>query len=105
MKNLGKSGLLLLVILLSSCGFSEKDPVPVIPENTTGEYYIVFLFELEGVKVYRFQDSGHPRYLAIGPSVQNIQTVQSQTRVIGKLIQTESWNDSVIRESNGGVVR
>ena len=93
----------LLALLLFSCDTGDRNPVSVIPENTTGEYHIVFLFEIDGVKVYRFHDSGHHRYLAIGPNVQNVQTVQSHTKVIGKMIQTEYWDDSAIFvENNGG---
>jgi hypothetical protein len=94
----------LLAVLLFSCDTGERNPVPVIPENTTGNYHTVFLFEIEGVRVYRFHDSGHSRYLAIGPNVQNVQTVQSSTRTIGKMIQTEYWDYSVIYVENNGVM-
>jgi hypothetical protein len=87
----------LLATLLFSCDTGkESKPMPVIPDNSTGEYYTVFLFEIEGTKVYRFYDSGEYRYLAIGPNVQNIQATQSRSRHVGKIIKTEHWDDSVI---------
>jgi hypothetical protein len=94
----------LLAVLLFSCDTGDRNPVPVIPENSTGEYHTAFLFEIEGVKVYRFYDSGQFRYLAIGPNVQNIQAVQSRSKMVGKMITTERWNDNVIYvEGNGEI--
>jgi hypothetical protein len=57
---------------------------------------VSFLFEIEGVRVFRFFDSGHARYLAIGKNVVNVQSAQSETKIIGKLITTEEWGDYVI---------
>lgn len=47
---------ILLVLLFASCG----DPKVVSPNDY---YEVTFLFEVEGIKVYRFEDHGVYVYL------------------------------------------
>lgn len=49
--------LILSVVLLTGC---YKDPQSSTMEGT--EFQVQFLFEKDGVKVYRFFDGGHARY-------------------------------------------
>jgi hypothetical protein len=88
--------LVLAAAILFSCNSGGKHPIPVVPESTTGDYNVVFLFELEDVSVYRFYDSGHYRYLAVGQNAHNIWTTQTKIRTVGRTTITETWDDGVL---------
>lgn len=55
--------LLLLTLLFISCA---KEGAYVPSENAKADFNIEFLFECDGVKIYRFYDKGRARYFATG---------------------------------------
>ncbi len=55
--------LLLLTLLFISCA---KEGTYVPSENAKTDFNIEFLFECDGVKIYRFYDKGRARYFATG---------------------------------------
>ena len=89
---------ILMSILLMSMTCSTKPGVPInnIESPTGADFQVQFLFEYEGVQLYRFYDSGKYRYFTIGNgSFQpQIQSTTYTTRT-GKTTttHTESWSD------------
>jgi len=55
--------LLLLTLLFISCA---KEGYYVPSENAKADFNIEFLFECDGVKIYRFYDKRRARYFATG---------------------------------------
>ena len=94
-----KRTLLFIVILafIILCCSAEGEPVkvekPDIKENF--DFCVVFLFEVEGCKIYRFLDGGYYHYFMIG-SGQVINTVQTRTISTGKTTVTYHWDDALI---------
>ena len=69
--------LLIVVVLFTGCakgGLHVKDAFVPADED----FKIIFLFEVEGVKIYRFSDTGHWRYFSVGNG-EYLQQVRSQT--------------------------
>ncbi len=54
--------LLLVAFSLVSCA-KNGEPVPT---HSMDDYNVQFLFECDGVKIYRFDDCGRSRYFAVG---------------------------------------
>ncbi len=97
-----KKILLFIVVLLFLilCCSAEGKPVKVEKPDTNENYdfCVVFLFEVEGCKIYRFLDGGYYHYFMIG-SGQVINTVQEKTVSTGKTTITYRWDDaSIIKE-------
>jgi hypothetical protein len=57
---------LLLVFLALVCVSCEKKGTYVPSENAKADFDIEFLFECDGVKMYRFYDGGRFRYFTTG---------------------------------------
>ena len=57
---------LLLVFLTLVCVSCAKEGTYVPSENARADFNIEFLFECDGVKIYRFYDKGRARYFATG---------------------------------------
>lgn len=57
---------LLLVFLTLVCVSCAKEGSYVPSENARADFNIEFLFECDGVKIYRFYDKGRARYFATG---------------------------------------
>lgn len=55
--------LVFLTLLFVSCA---KKGTYVPSENAKADFNIEFLFECDGVKIYRFYDKGRARYFATG---------------------------------------
>lgn len=55
--------LVFLVLLFVSC---SKEGTYVPSENAKDDFYIEYLFECDGVKMYRFYDGGRFRYFTTG---------------------------------------
>lgn len=55
--------LVFLTLLFISCA---KEGTYVPSENAKADFNIEFLFECDGVKIYRFYDEGRARYFATG---------------------------------------
>lgn len=88
----------LLALAFSSCGYEiRKKPEPPKPkltkeqirkqeyEQRLKDYYVRFLFECNGVKVYRFHDGGEDVYFTDA----NGMTYYQYTTRTGSLIQTD----------------
>lgn len=74
----------------------QHKPIDGLNEQKQSEYKIKFLFEVDGVKIYRFHDRGEYRYFATkGGSVLN----QTQSRRVGK--RTIYYDSGVIDEADG----
>lgn len=86
--------ILFLGMVLSSCGLTRQG-TPQEVNGTTEDFCVTFLFECNGVEIYRFYDSGHARYFAIGNG--SVMTKQSRIYGSGKTSRTEYWDDSVIK--------
>jgi hypothetical protein len=87
--------ILFFSMILSSCYLKSREGKPQEVNGTTEDFNVVFLFECNGVEIYRFYDSGHARYFAIGNG--SVMTKQSRTYGSGKTTRTEYWDDSVIK--------
>ena len=57
---------LLLVSLALICVSCAKEGTYVPSQNAKADFEIEFLFEQDGVKIYRFKDMGRTRYFATG---------------------------------------
>ena len=57
---------LLLVFLALICVSCAKEGTYVPSENAKADFKIEFLFECDGVKIYRFYDCNRYRYFAVG---------------------------------------
>lgn len=57
---------LLLVFLALVCVSCAKEGTYVPSENAKADFHIEFLFECDGVKIYRFNDKCRTRYFATG---------------------------------------
>jgi len=55
--------LVFLTLIVVSC---EKEGTYVPSENAKADFHIEYLFECDGVKIYRFYDKGRARYFATG---------------------------------------
>lgn len=79
--------ILLIIIFVVSCA---RAGIPIdnafSPAGT--DFSIRFLFEVDGVRVYRFFDDGHFRYFSIGNGSYQPQTIIQST---GKT--TYAWSD------------
>jgi hypothetical protein len=87
---------LLAAALFTACDKAPYQPVPV--EGAVKNYDTVFLFEVEGVRVFRFWDKSEWRYLAIGGQVSSR---NSRTTRAGKTTTTTHWDGDVIYVSQG----
>ncbi len=80
----------LFVISLASCA---KEGVPVsVSQVGKDDFGVTFLFEKDGVQVYRFEDAGEYRYFTIGNGSFQPQ-VQKRTISNGKSTTTTTWLD------------
>ena len=55
-----------MVFLTLVCVSCAKEGTYVPSENARADFNIEFLFECDGVKIYRFYDKGRARYFATG---------------------------------------
>ena len=55
--------LVFLALLFISC---KKEGTYVPSENAKDDFHIEYLFECDGVKIYRFHDGGETRYFSTG---------------------------------------
>ena len=60
-----------LAFLLAFCCVNEKEQTPmqqtqISEQDTKDKYHAEFLFEQDGVKIYRFWDNGQLRYFCTG---------------------------------------
>ncbi len=86
---------LILVLNIYGCG---ADGIPVNNANVPSQenFDITFLFEIEGVKIYRFDDAGHYRYFSIGNGKYLNQTIKNSN---GKI--SYAYDDGVIPQDGG----
>lgn len=57
---------LLFVLVALICISCKKEGTYVPSENAKADFNIEFLFECDGVKIYRFRDGGEVRYFVTG---------------------------------------
>ncbi len=60
--------LVLVFLVLSSCNlFDYNKGTPIeVAQHGKDQFEVVFLFEKDGLKIYRFFDAGNYRYFSIG---------------------------------------
>jgi hypothetical protein len=63
-------------LLLVSCG---HDPISSEHIGANDEIRVDFLFEKDGIKVYRFSDAGHTHYFTTGGTTMSTYTSGKQT--------------------------
>ena len=82
--------LVFLTLLFVSCA---KKGTYVPSENAKADFNIEFLFECDGVKIYRFYDKGRARYFATG---NGRMTDSTYSRISGKSSRV-TVDDTVIQ--------
>jgi hypothetical protein len=83
--------MLFMVIALVILGSCAKPGVSAgVKTGTDANFEVEFLFEIDGVKIYRFYDAGYHRYFSIG---EGSFLPQKQTSSNGK--STTQWVDGV----------
>lgn len=81
--------LLLVLFLVFAC---TKEGKPVETTRQIDNFEVEFLFEYNGLQIYRFMDGGYKRYFSIGNGTF---LPQLQKQLSGKVIQ--AWEDGVQR--------
>lgn len=85
------------IVLLASCA---KDGIPVsVFQPGKDDFNVTFLFESNGLRVYRFYDAGEYRYFAIGAG-RFLPQEQGRAQSNGKTTTVHHWYDGV--ESDPG---
>lgn len=82
--------LLSLLFCISCVKYGES-----VEYSGKDNYNVEYIFTVQNVKIYRFEDGGRHHYLAIGNG-KVLNTLQSQSN--GK--STSYWDDAVITEEN-----
>lgn len=82
--------LTVIVLVLAGCA-KEGSPVSV-SQVGNDDFEVTFLFEKDGVQVYRFSDAGEYRYFTIGNGSFQPQ-VQKRTISDGKSTTFTTWSD------------
>lgn len=83
---------LFLVFATLLCVSCKKEGTYVPSENAKADFHIEFLFECDGIKMYRFYDGDRPRYFTTGNG-KMIDSVHIQ-----KIHTQKSGKSSVIRD-------
>lgn len=83
-----------MVIILNSCSVKEGTSVNDVVKGAKDDFEVTFLFEYEGLKIYRFYDDGHSRYFSIGNG-KFLSQRQTKTTSNGKSTTTTEWGDGV----------
>ncbi|GHU58823.1 hypothetical protein FACS189444_3120 [Spirochaetia bacterium] len=86
----------LLAVVLAAALFTACDRTnyrKAEVKDAEKDYYTVFLFEVEGVRIYRFHDKGDYRYLAIGGQVYD---QKNRITKAGKATTHREWDSSVL---------
>lgn len=89
MKKLFTGFILISVLFLSGC--SKHKGVIQEVDGTTEDFQVTFLFECDGVKIYRFRDCYDYRYFAVGDG-----NIMTRHKRIGKR-KLVRFDDSVIQ--------
>ncbi len=76
------------MILLTGCA---KEPLNTHKTNNNN-FEISFLFEYEGIKVYRFFDDGRYHWFTSKDTCIN---TQKSVRCVGKMTQIKYWDDPI----------
>ena len=82
--------LVVIILLVSGCGYNAGVSINANQAQSRDYFGLVYLFTVDGVKIYRFWDCGHFHYIAIGNG-RVLNTVQSS----GGKTQT-TWEDSTV---------
>jgi hypothetical protein len=64
---------IIVMVLLGACTKKGQD----VKFSGVDNYEVQFLFEVEGVRVFRFRDNNYNHYLAIGGSIITKRTINS----------------------------
>lgn len=87
-----KALVLFALLFVSGCDFLEtKKPEPIegMQRETQLDYSVEFLFETDGVKIYKFYDEGKYRYFATkGGTTLNQTQTKTRTYRNGKTVNT-----------------
>lgn len=89
----------LVSLVLSTCSSETRyvlvdDKEEYVAQAALNKYRVTFLFEVDGVKVYRFKDMGYYRYFATGDG----KVISAQTSILD--VATKQF-----REEEGAVTQ
>lgn len=87
-----KKFLILVVIVLALAGCAKEGSSVSVFQVGKDDFSVTFLFERDGVQVYRFIDAGEYRYFTIGNGSFQPQ-LQKRTTTSGKSTVTTTWSD------------
>lgn len=87
-----KKFLILAVIVLALSGCVKEGLRVSVSQVSRDDFGVTFLFEKDGVQVYRFRDAGEYRYFTIGNGSFQPQ-LQKRTTASGKSTVTTTWSD------------
>lgn len=102
-----KALVLFALLFVSGCDFIEtKKPEPIegMKRETQLDYSVEFLFETDGVKIYRFFNKGEYRYFATkGGTILNQTQTKTRTYHNGKTATTtRTYYDSGVIDADFG---
>ena len=83
-----------LTVILLSCTQKEGRRVDGVRQAGKDDFQVEFLFEKDGLHIYRFYDEGEARYFSIGNG-KFLPQEQSRTVSNGRTTTTETWRDGV----------
>lgn len=81
----------IIAVLFSSCA-KKGELVGGVFSPAKEDFKVTFLFEHDGIQIYRFYDAGEYRYFSIGNGSFQPQ-IQKRTVSTGKSTTTQTWSD------------
>lgn len=81
-------GMIIFTCLLMSCSVEPSGTQVEVSQKETDSYEVRLLFEVDGVKVYRFYDDGHYIYFTNTSG----QVKYEYTQMAGKTVITDEVN-------------
>jgi hypothetical protein len=87
-----KRFIFLVLLCLFFTGCAKEGSLVDVKQPGKDSFEVTFLFEKDGVKIYRFSDAGYYRYFSTGNGSFQPQT-QSQITSTGKTTTIEHWED------------
>jgi hypothetical protein len=85
---------LFVVFFILSCNRNEGVATDGVNAPSNEDFQVRFLFEKDGIKIYRFKDAREYRYFSIGNGC-FIPSVQKRVVTNGEVTTVEKWTDGV----------